>query len=145
MEKEKWQAEPSPFIPAAVEEEVDESWGPKLAALPEETSEEEVEKLVNLGPDILDNIKPRLLALLKKREGAFGVHGRLGKVNVEVPIPLKEGAKPVSKPMYAASPLKREVIEKQVNDWFEKGVIEKSTSPWGFPCVVVFRNGKPRL
>ncbi|KAF9018485.1 hypothetical protein BDZ89DRAFT_902444, partial [Hymenopellis radicata] len=112
---------------------------------PEEASEEEVAKLVNLGPDIPDHIRPRLLALLKKREGAFGVSGRLGKVSMEVPIPLKEGSRPVSKPMYAASPLKREVIEKQVNDWFEKGVIEKSVSPWGFPCVVVFRNGKPRL
>ena len=29
--------------------------------------------------------------------------------------------------------------------WFEKEVIEPSTSPWGFPCVVVYRNGKPRL
>ncbi|KAF9026455.1 hypothetical protein BDZ89DRAFT_937792, partial [Hymenopellis radicata] len=123
----------------------DESWGPKLAALPEEPSDEDVSDLVNLGPDIPEDIKPRLIALLKKREGAFGVHGRLGHLNVEVPIPLKEGSTPVSKPMYAASPLKREVIEKQVNEWFEKGVIEKSVSPWGFPCVVVFRNGKPRL
>jgi hypothetical protein len=24
-------------------------------------------------------------------------------------------------------------------------VIEPSVSPWGAPCVVVFRNGKPRL
>ncbi|KAF8993589.1 hypothetical protein BDZ89DRAFT_885709, partial [Hymenopellis radicata] len=87
----------------------------------------------------------RLLALLKKREAAFSVNGRLGHLNVEVPIPLKEGATPVSKPMYAVSPLKREVIEKQVNEWFEKGVIKKSISPWRFPCVVVFRNGKPRL
>ncbi|KAF9022119.1 hypothetical protein BDZ89DRAFT_903686, partial [Hymenopellis radicata] len=108
-------------------------------------SDKDVSDLVNLGPDIPEDIKPRLIDLLKKKEGAFGVHGRLGHLNVEVPIPLKEGSAPVSKPMYAASPLKREVIEKQVNDWFEKGVIEKSVSPWGFPCVVVFRNGKPRL
>ena len=47
--------------------------------------------------------------------------------------------------MYAASPAKREVIEKQVNAWFEAGVVEPSSSPWGFPVVVVFRNGKPRL
>ncbi|KAF8995272.1 hypothetical protein BDZ89DRAFT_971846, partial [Hymenopellis radicata] len=137
--------EPSPFVPAAVEEEDDEAWGPKLAALPEEHSEEEVAKLVNLGPDIPEAIRPRLLALLKKREGAFGANGRLGHLKMEVPIPLKEGTTPISKPMYAASPLKREVIEKQMKDWFEKGVIEKSVSPWGFPCVVVFRNGKPRL
>ena len=47
--------------------------------------------------------------------------------------------------MYGASPAKREVIEKQVNAWFEAGKIEPSVSPWGFPVVVVYRNGKPRL
>jgi hypothetical protein len=47
--------------------------------------------------------------------------------------------------MYAASPLKREVINKQMDLWFEREVIELSVSPWGAPCVVVFRNGKPRL
>jgi hypothetical protein len=45
--------------------------------------------------------------------------------------------------MYAASPLKREVIDKQMDLWFERKVIEPSVSPWGAPCVVVFRNGKP--
>jgi hypothetical protein len=29
--------------------------------------------------------------------------------------------------------------------WFEAEVLEASTSPWGFPCIVVYRNGKPRL
>ena len=28
---------------------------------------------------------------------------------------------------------------------FEAGVIEPSVSPWGFPALVVYRNGKPRL
>jgi hypothetical protein len=47
--------------------------------------------------------------------------------------------------MYSASPAKREVIDKQMDLWFERDVIEPFTSPWGAPCVVVFRNGKPRL
>jgi hypothetical protein len=47
--------------------------------------------------------------------------------------------------MYAASPLKHEVIDKQMDLWFEREVIEPSVSPWGALCVVVFRNGKPRL
>ncbi|KAF8993588.1 hypothetical protein BDZ89DRAFT_1053607 [Hymenopellis radicata] len=55
-EQEKVQAEPSPFVPAAMEEESDELWGPKLDALPEEPLEEEVAQLVNLGPDIPEEI-----------------------------------------------------------------------------------------
>jgi hypothetical protein len=47
--------------------------------------------------------------------------------------------------MYGASPAKREVIDKQLDAWFEAEVIEPSVSPWGFPCIVVYRNGKPRL
>jgi hypothetical protein len=47
--------------------------------------------------------------------------------------------------MYGASPAKREVIDKQIDAWFEAEVIEPSVSPWGFPCVVVYRNGKLRL
>ena len=46
---------------------------------------------------------------------------------------------------YHASPAKREVIDKQVDDWLAKEVIEPSKSAWGFPVIVVYRNGKPRL
>jgi hypothetical protein len=37
------------------------------------------------------------------------------------------------------------VIDKQIKTWFEVEVIEPSTSPWGFSCVVTYRNGKPCL
>lgn len=47
--------------------------------------------------------------------------------------------------MYSASPAKREVIAEQMKKWFETDVIEPSSSPWGFPVVVVYRFGKPRL
>lgn len=124
----------------------DENWGPKTTVLPDEPSEEvDVAKLVNLGPDVPEDVKPRLEEVLRKNFKAFGVDGRLGEVNAQVPIPLQPGTNPISVPMYGASPAKREVIEKQVNAWFEAGVIEPSKSPWGFPVVVVYRNGKPRL
>jgi hypothetical protein len=47
--------------------------------------------------------------------------------------------------LYSASPAKQEVIEKQVQDWKDLGVIEESKSPWGFPGIVVYRNSKPHL
>ncbi|KAL1658294.1 hypothetical protein GGF50DRAFT_20089, partial [Schizophyllum commune] len=99
---------------------------------------------VNLGPDIPEQYKAPLAEVLKRNARAFGTGGRLGTVPTKVRIHLKPDAQPVSMPGYSASPLKREVIEKQVEEWLEKRVIEPSQSPWGFPVVVVFRNGKPR-
>ena len=47
--------------------------------------------------------------------------------------------------MYHASPQKREIIDGQLNTWFEQGVIEASKSPWSTPVVIAYRNGKPRF
>ena len=134
-------------VPAPHDDQLedDENWGPKVSAVPEEPLYGDVSELVNLGPDIPSEVLPRLTDVLRRNANAFGVDGRLGKVDARVTVPLKPGALPVSVPMYGASPAKREVIDKQVNAWFEAGVIEPSTSPWGFPVVVVYRNGKPRL
>jgi hypothetical protein len=124
----------------------DENWGPKTTAVPEDPLPDvDVSTLVNWGPDIPEDVKPRLEEVLRKNAAAFGVGGRLGHVDTKVPIPLKPDTQPISLPMYGASPAKREVIDKQMDAWFEAEVIEPSTSPWGFPCIVVYRNGKPRL
>jgi hypothetical protein len=124
----------------------DESWGPKTTAVPEDVLPDvDVSTLVNWGPDIPADIKPKLEEVLRKNVAAFRVSGRLGHVETKVPIPLKPDTQPISMPMYGASPAKREVIDKQMDTWFEAEVIEPSVSPWGFPCIVVYRNGKPRL
>ncbi|KIY62092.1 hypothetical protein CYLTODRAFT_336466, partial [Cylindrobasidium torrendii FP15055 ss-10] len=100
---------------------------------------------LNFGPDVPPLIRPQLEQVLRKNERAFGVGNRLGEADVRVQLDLMDGARPVALPMYQASPAKREVIEKQVHAWIEADVIEPSVSPWGAPCVVVFRNGKARL
>ncbi|PBK94787.1 hypothetical protein ARMGADRAFT_926978, partial [Armillaria gallica] len=46
----------------------------------------------------------------------------------EIKIPTKEGTLAISLPMYAASPTKREIIDQQIDSWFEKGIIEVSKS-----------------
>ena len=56
-----------------------------------------------------------------------------------------DGQVPISVPMYHASPQKREIIDEQLNTWFEQGVIEPSKSPWSAPVVIAYRNGKPRF
>lgn len=106
---------------------------------------EDVTQLVNLGPDIPDNVKSRLESVLRKNERTFGVNGCLGQVDAKVSTPLKPGVQQISLPMYGSSPAKREAVDQQVKTRFEAGVIEPSVSPWGFPVVAVCRNGKPRL
>ncbi|KAF9035055.1 hypothetical protein BDZ89DRAFT_898794, partial [Hymenopellis radicata] len=120
---------------------------PKTTALPDEPSGSGVSipELVNFGPDVPPDIRNRLEEVLRRNEKAFGVGERLGEADVRASVNIKDGAHPVSLPMYNASPLKREVIEKQINAWIEADVIEPSVSPWEAPCVVVFRNGKARL
>jgi hypothetical protein len=125
--------------------EDDPNWGPKTMALPEDPFEGDVCDLVSLGPDIPPEILPKVKEVLWKNSAAFRIGGRLGKVEARVNIPLQPDTQPISVPMYGASPAKREVIDKQVKAWFEAEVVEPSVSPWGFPCVVTYRNGKPRL
>lgn len=56
-----------------------------------------------------------------------------------------DGQVPISVPMYHVSLQKREIIDEQLNTWFEQGVIEPSKSPWSAPVVIAYRNGKPRF
>jgi hypothetical protein len=126
--------------------EGDENWGPKMIAVPEDViTDDNVTTLVNWGPDIPEEHKSLLKEVLSRNARAFGVSSRLNHVDTKVPVPLKPNSQPISLPMYGTSPAKREVIDKQIDAWFEAEVIEPSVSPWGFPCVVVHRNGKLRL
>jgi hypothetical protein len=66
--------------------EGDENWGPKTTAVPEEPLPDvDVSSLVNWGPDIPGEFKPRLEEVLRKNASAFGVGGRLGHVDTKVP------------------------------------------------------------
>ena len=56
----------------------DESWGPKTTALPDEDFSGDISGLVNLGPDIPKDVRPKLLTVLHENHTAFGLNGRLG-------------------------------------------------------------------
>ncbi|KZP07060.1 hypothetical protein FIBSPDRAFT_688222, partial [Athelia psychrophila] len=60
-------------------------------------------------------------------------------------IPMKPGAKEVSLPPFPTSPVKREVMDAQMDKWIALGVIEPSKSPWGAPAFIVYRNSKPHM
>ena len=48
-----------------------------------------------------------------------------------------ENAQPVAKPAYKSNPIKKEFVEKEINDMEQRGIIRKSMSPWASPVVVV--------
>lgn len=127
--------------------EGDENWGPKMAAVPEDLApDDDVSTLVNWGPNIPEQHKASLKEVLSRNARAFGVGGRLSHVDTKVPVPLKPDSPPISLLLiYKASPAEFEVINKQIDAWFKAEVIEPFVSPWGFPCIVVYRNEKPWL
>jgi hypothetical protein len=56
--------------------EGDDNWGPKTTAVPEDLLPDvDVSTLVNWGPDIPADVKPRLEEVLRKNTTVFGVGG----------------------------------------------------------------------
>ena len=96
-----------------------------------------VDKLVNLGPDIPVEYQEHLSKVLHRNAAAFGVNGRLGRIEARVGILLLPDTQPISEPMYGASAVKREVIDKQMKTWFKSDVIKPLVSPWGSLVVIL--------
>jgi hypothetical protein len=90
------------------------NWGPKTTALPDEQVTGNIMDLINLGPDIPNDVCPELARILQENAMAFEVDGRLGHVPSKVDTPLQPGSRPISIPMYGTSPAKREVINNQL-------------------------------
>ena len=125
----------------------EEQWGPKAAKLPDLTTypATQMDELLNIGPEWPQEEQVRLLDMLHSRQLAFAFDGRLGHNETAIEIKTAAGSRPISLPMYAASPAKREVIDKQHDAWLAMDVIEPSTSPWAAPVLIAYRNGKPRF
>ena len=83
--------------------------------------------------------------VLTSNELAFGLDDRLGHLDARVQIPLVPNAKPISLPPFPTSPVKREIMDKQMDKWIQLGVIEPSKSPWAALAFIVYRHGKPRM
>lgn len=121
--------------------------GPKTAEVPEgdPLQDKTLLETVDLPPHLTPEQRSKLEHVILKHEKAFGLNGRLGTHHAQVTIPLREGAKEVSLPPYTTSPAKREAIDKQMDSWLSLEVVEPSKSAWGFPVLIVYRNGKPRM
>ncbi|TFY52449.1 hypothetical protein EVJ58_g10011 [Rhodofomes roseus] len=90
----------------------DDQWGPKTAELPELENypSEKLEELLDIGPEWPPELRKELLATLRRHQAAFAFDGRLGQNPTAVDIKLAPDTRPISLPMYTASPAKREPV-----------------------------------
>ncbi len=107
-------------------------------------SSEDLRELLDVR-DLPNDLATEAWEMLEKHKLAFGFDGRLGNHPTKARIRTKEEAQPISLPMYASSPAKRQVIDQQIDLWYQQGIIEPSKSPWGAPVIIAYRNGKPRF
>jgi hypothetical protein len=127
--------------------EADMAWGPKTAETPEiETwPVKDQENILDVAADVPSDIRKRAFELLRWKAQAFGFNDRLGRHPAEAKVCLREDVTPISIAMYTASPVKRLVINEQMDKWIKQDIIEPSVSPWGAPVVITYRNGKPHF
>jgi len=85
------------------------------------------------------------MEVLLLNENAFGLDGQLGHYPAKVEIPLRDGSKEISLPLFSGSPASHQIIDEQMDKWLALKVIEPSQSPWGAQGFITYRNGKPQM
>ena len=104
----------------------------------------ELDKLLNLSQSMLTPPEQETLQeLLHKYRDVFALNdGELGcAVTVKHKINLVPGATPISLRPYRTNPHQKKIIEQQVKQMLEAGVIEESRSAWAAPVVLVQKPG----
>ncbi|KAG8731420.1 hypothetical protein FRC11_004213 [Ceratobasidium sp. 423] len=123
--------------PSSYEEELMKSpeGGPKTAEAPdpEIIPEKQLIQEIHFSEQLTKEQRRELEDIVQKNNLAFGLNGRLGTHDAQVEIKLRSDTKEISLTPYSASPAKREIIDKQIDDWLRLEVIEPSKSAWGFP------------
>lgn len=72
--------------------------------------------------------------------------GHLGHTSMAEHMIDTGSAKPINLPPYRTSPEKKRIIESQIKQMMEEGIIEPSSSPWAAPVVIVKKPcGEPRF
>ncbi|KAL7886034.1 hypothetical protein AOLI_G00063290 [Acnodon oligacanthus] len=90
------------------------------------------------------NQKEKLHSLLGNFQGLFT--GRLGDTSLAEHRIETGDTKPINLPPYHTSPLKKKLIEEQIQIMLEKDIIELASGPWAAPVVIVPKaSGEPRV
>jgi hypothetical protein len=81
-------------------------------------------------------------ALIEKYDDVFPDEhpGMPPRRSVELKIELKEGAEPVSKPVYRLSPAEQNELKSRIELLLEKELIRSRVSPWGAPVLFAPKN-----
>ncbi len=84
-------------------------------------------------------LRPNLLNLLNKYRDVIALPGEpLGTTNkAEHHIRLKSNTHPVYIPAYRIPHSQRQILDRQVKEMLEQGVIQNSRSPWNSPLFLV--------
>ena len=90
-----------------------------------------------IDSDLPENEQHKLVDVLQEFPDVFAATSdQLGKTNlVEHEIDV-QGANPIKCKPYRVSHKEREIIDTQIQEMLENGIIEPSSSPWGFPVVL---------
>jgi hypothetical protein len=116
----------------------EESYRPKTVEMADMTNfpSTKLEELIDVV-DLPEHLKERAWEMLWNRQKAFGFDGCLGYLKTKAHIRTADGQVPIAIPTYGSSPAKKEVIDQQLDIWFEQGVIEPSISPWSALVVIM--------
>lgn len=94
--------------------------------------------VVKVGDSLNETQRDELHSLICNHIDAFSVAGELGSTNIiEHDIELLPNAKPIVEPLRRRPQIHKDETRKQVQEMLQKGVIERSDSPWASAYVVV--------
>ncbi len=99
-----------------------------------------VSQLVDLSKsDVTHTQGQQLLNLLDKYNNVFvGPDQKLGKCDiVQHKIELDSQHRPIRQRYYQLGPRQKVALEEMIQDMEKQDIIERSTSPWGAPCLLV--------
>ncbi|UYV81616.1 hypothetical protein LAZ67_20001713 [Cordylochernes scorpioides] len=91
----------------------------------------------DINPELSDSEKIDVLDVLYRYRELFSEEWNKAADIEPYHIKLKANTEPIRQKAYRHSPKERDIIEEQVKEMCEKGVIRKSTSPWASPVVLV--------
>lgn len=97
------------------------------------------EAMPNIGEQLTDKQRKEVISLLRDYDDCFsGSAMALGNCDIEMVIKLRED-KIVNYKPYRMSYHEREVVRNVVSELLEAGIVEKSTSPYASPVLLVKR------
>ena len=97
--------------------------------------------------DLTDTQKQEVKTLLDSFSDVFAENIKdIGCTNLlTYDIRLKSNVKPIRMRPYKTGWKQREIIEDQVDEWLESGIIRPSMSEWSFPCLLVAKKGTDKM